>query len=120
LDIRLKTLGADHPDLSTRYFDIGNCYKELYLFNQAIGNYKKGFKIENAGGFPFRIAQCYELQLDFNAAFDYFLQSAEIRKSDEEVGISHGATQESIANARRLAKKLNREDELPKWVFESE
>ena len=120
LDIELKTLGAGHPYLSTRYFYIGNYHKALHMYNEAINSYNKGFEIENAGGFPFRIAQCYECQLDFNAAFDYYLQSAEIRKNDEDVCISHEATQESIVNARRLAKKLQREDELPKWTFESE
>jgi tetratricopeptide (TPR) repeat protein len=119
LDIRLKTLGARHPSAATSYFTIGTCYKESQLYNQAIDNYVKGFVIDSKGGFPFRIAQCFEALLDLNAAFDYYIQSAEIRKNDREVGIAHEATQESITNALRLAKQLLREDELPRWILES-
>jgi hypothetical protein len=57
--------------------------------------------------------------LDLNVAFDYYMQSAEIRKNDKEAGIAYEATQESITNAQRLAKQLHREDELPKWTFNS-
>jgi tetratricopeptide (TPR) repeat protein len=120
LEIRLLTDDSDSSKISTIYFTIGNCFKELRNYYQAIDNYSKGFKINSMGRFPFRIAQCYEALLDFNAAFDYYLQSAEIRKNDEEVGLDHSATQESTANAIRLAQQLSREDELPKWIFESE
>ncbi len=119
LDIDLKTLGEGHPSVATSYFAIGNCYKESQLYNQAIDNYVKGFVIDSKGGFPFQIAQCYEALLDLNAAFDYYIKSAEIRKNDRKVGIAHEATQESITNAQRLAKQLHREDELPKWTFNS-
>jgi tetratricopeptide (TPR) repeat protein len=120
LEIRLLTDDSDSSKISTIYFTIGNCFKELRNYYQAIDNYSKGFEINSMGRFPFRIAQCYEALLDFNAAFDYYLQSAEIRKNDEEVGLDHSATQESTANAIRLAQQLSREDELPKWIFESE
>jgi len=118
LAIELKTLGADHPDLSTTYFELGNCFKELRFYNQAIENYIKGFEIDNKGGYPFRIAQCYEALLDFNSAFDYYVQSGDIRRNHPEVGLEHTTTQESIAAAVRIAKQIRREDELPKWMNE--
>ena len=86
-----------------------------FRISQAIDNYNKGFEIQKAGGFPYQIAQCYEALSDLNAAFDYYLKSAEIRKNDDEVGISHEATLEAVTDARRLAEQLQRQDELPKW-----
>jgi len=117
LDIRLKILGARHPYLSDTYFDFGSCYKQLGMYEHAIEHFMKGFQIESKGGFPFQIAQCYEALFDFNAAFQFYLKSAEIRRNNEEMGVSHKATQVSIENARRLAFKLKRERELPKWIF---
>ena len=87
----------------------------MHIYNEAIDSYTKGFEIQKAGGFPYRIAQCYEALLDFNAAYDYYLQSAKIRKNDVRAGISHESTHEAVTNARRLAEQLQREDELPKW-----
>ena len=119
LDIQLKTLEAGHPNISTTYFSIGNCYKESQFYKQAIENYNKGFEINQAGGFPFQIAQCYESLFDLNSSLDYYVKSAEIRKNNHEVGMVHSATQESIANALRLAKILHKEDELPIWIVEN-
>ena len=116
LDIRLKTLGGEHPEVADSYFSLGNMYKNLYKFDLAIVNYQKGFFIEKKGGFPYKIAQCFEALNKQKKALDYYIQSAEIRKNHPKVGLDDEATQESISNSKRLAKVLGKEEELPEWI----
>jgi tetratricopeptide (TPR) repeat protein len=116
LDIRLKTLGGEHPEVAESYFSLGNMYKYLLKFDLAIVNYKKGFLIDKKGGFPFKIAQCYEALNQFIEALDYYIQSAEIRINHPKLGLDNEVTQESISNAKRIAKELNKENELPDWM----
>jgi hypothetical protein len=49
-------------------------------------------------------------------ALDYYIQSATIRKDDPVVGLDDEATKESISNAKRLAKELGKEGDLPEWM----
>jgi tetratricopeptide (TPR) repeat protein len=114
LDIRLKTLGTEHPDVASTYFNIGSINKNLNNFVLAIENYQKGFSIQQTGGYPFKIAQCYEELHEKEKALDYYFQSAEIRKDN--FGLEHDATQESIVNAKRLANELIKESDLPEWM----
>ena len=115
LKIKLKTLGDEHPDVASTYFYIGTINKNLNNFVLAIENYQKGFSIHKKGGYPFKIAQCYEELNQPKEALGYYIQSAEIRKED--IGIDDEATQEAISNAKRLAKELGKEGELPEWIF---
>ena len=114
LKIQLKTLGNEHPDVASSYNDIGTLYLNLDEFNKAIVNFQKGLKILHKGGFPFKIAQCYEALNKPSEALEYYIQSAEIRKED--IGIEDEATQDAISNAKCLAKELNKENELPEWM----
>jgi tetratricopeptide (TPR) repeat protein len=116
LAIELKTLGSKHSDVATSYFNIANCYYELKNYQCAIDKYKKGFITSRKGGFPFQIAQCYEELNEKENALDYYIQSAGIRKEDPVVGLEADATQEAIANAKRLAVELGKEEDLPKWM----
>ena len=68
------------------------------------------------GGCPFQIGKCYEALDNKKLALDYFIQSAEIRKEDPEVGINDESTKTSIESAMRLAKELGKENELPDWM----
>ena len=114
LDIQLKIFGKEHPEVATSYFDVGIVNECLNNFAIAIENYQKAFIIQKKGDYSCNIARCYE-ELDHPIeALDYYIQSVEIYKDD--IGIEHDATQESIANAKRLAKELDKEDELPKWM----
>jgi tetratricopeptide (TPR) repeat protein len=114
LAIRLKTLGAEHPDVAILYSNLGDCLKNLEKYLLAIDVFKKGLSIQKVGGFPFKIAQCYEALDQFEEALSYYIQSAEIRK--ERLGLEATETSEAIANAQRLAKQLGKEKQLPKWI----
>ena len=87
----------------------------MQLYQAAIKSFKQGFEISKRGGYPFRIAQCYEALTENKVALEYYLQSAEIRKNDPEAGIEAEITQQSIHACIRLAKELGSENELPKW-----
>ena len=114
LNILLKRLGNEHPEVVISYHNIGMCLMKSNQYHLAIKNFLKGYKIDKKGGFPFQIAQCYEELNQSSEAQDYYIQSAEIRKVD--IGIDDEATQEAIANAKRLAKALKKEKELPEWM----
>ncbi len=118
LDIQLKTLGAEHPNVSNSFWNIGNCQKELQIFIEAIQSFKSGFAIEKKGGYLFQIAECYEALSENLQALDYYIQSAEIRNDDPDAGIEAESTQQSIKACIRLAKELGKEDELPQWIKE--
>ena len=114
--IELKTLGGEHPDVASSYNNIGNCNYELKLYLLAIDFFKKGFSTLKKGGFPFRIGKCYEALDNKELALDFFIQSAEIRRNDPEVGMEDETTKASIESAKRLAKELGKENELPEWM----
>ena len=115
LEILLNKFGSEHPNISTAYYNIGNCYYALSEYLIAIENFLKGYNIEKKGGFPFQIAQCYEAINKPSEALNYYIQSAEIRKED--IAIDDEATQEAIANAKRLAKELGNGIVLPDWMI---
>ena len=117
LSIYIKTLGEEHPDVVTMYFNIGNCNYELKFYLLAIDFFKKGFSTLKKGGFPFRIGKCYEALDNKELALDFFIQSAEIRRNDPEVGMEDETTKASIESAKRLAKELGKENELPEWII---
>ena len=44
------------------------------------------------------------------------LQSAKIRKADPNYGLDNEQTKISITNAKRIAKELGKENDLPDWM----
>jgi tetratricopeptide (TPR) repeat protein len=114
LDIRLKTIGNKHQYLVNTYYNIGLVHKELNNFKDSIINFELGFEISSNDSFLFRIAQCFEALKEQKKALDYFIQCSEIR--NQEIGVEHQATQVAISNAKRLAKELGKEKELPEWM----
>ncbi|WP_297510941.1 tetratricopeptide repeat protein [Flavobacterium sp.] len=118
LDVQNKINGSHHPDVATYLLYIGDCQKEMQLYHEAIISLKQGLEISKRGGYPFRIAQCYEALAENKVALEYYLQSAEIRKNDPEAGIEAEVTQQSILACIRLAKELGKENELPEWIRE--
>ena len=46
LDIKLKRLGEDHPDVATAYHNIGSIYDDQKKFKEAMSFYKKSLSIK--------------------------------------------------------------------------
>ena len=116
LTIELKTLEKQDPELVTSYFNIGICQKELGLYSIAIQSFNSAFNIQVKGGVAFQIAECYEALSENLQALDYYIQSAEIRKEDPDLGPEADSTQKSIKACFRLSKELGMESKLPAWM----
>ena len=114
LSIMLKILGENNESVAITYFNIGRVWYSKGNYDKAIGLLQKAFAELKSGGIPYKIAQCYEALDQSIKALDYYLQSTLNRK--EKIGIEDEATQQSIANTKRLAKQLNKENELPDWI----
>lgn len=112
----LKIVTNDQVKISKLIFRIGFCHQQINDFTLAIEAYKKGLLVQNSSSCHFHIAQCYEALNERENAFNYYIQSAEIRKDDPDLGIESVSTQEAISNAKRLAKEFNKEHELPDWM----
>jgi tetratricopeptide (TPR) repeat protein len=116
LAVNLKNLGPEHPDVSDSYWSIGLMFRNMRNFQKAIENFTNGFRIQRKGGYPFNMAGCYEELNQLENAFEQYLLSAEVRYNDPDTGPLDDATKESVANTKRLAKILGKENELPEWM----
>ena len=63
-----------------------------------------------------QIGRCHEAMGNKALALDYYIQSAEIRKSNPKVGLESKLTKHSIEQATRIAKELGKENDLPDWI----
>jgi hypothetical protein len=117
--LKLYKKGLNTSYKNDFYFKIGNCLFAMGKYESSINAYLKGFIHEKKGAYPFKIAQCYEALNDKVNALDYYIQSATIRKEDPKVGLAKEATQEAISNAKKIAKELGKEDDLPEWMIEN-
>ena len=62
------------------------------------------------------IGKCYDALNKKELALDYFIKSADIRKSDPEADINDAVTLDSVQNVLRIAKELGKENELLEWM----
>ena len=112
----MKILGSAHPNTGRCYYNIGGIWRDVGDYRKAIENFVNGYAILKEVQIADKIALCSEKIDDIATASIYYKEAAEIRKHD--LGADHKITQESIANCIRLAKKVNKENELPKWIRE--
>ena len=116
LKIKIETNSKSKPSLQILYHNLGCCFQNITEYQLAIDAFEKGYAIEKKGGYPFRIANCYENLGNLDDALYFSIQSAEIRKNDPKAGINHESTIESINNSLRLANQLEKQAELPEWI----
>ena len=73
------------------------------------------FKKERAqGGIKFYLGICYEKINQLNKSLFYYKESAEIRKKTK--GLKHTETKKVISHLVHIANKMNKIDQLPKWI----
>jgi tetratricopeptide (TPR) repeat protein len=142
LDIRLKTLGNQHPSVATSYNNIGLAWDNKGEYDKALEFYQQCLEIQlktlgnqhpavaisyskigvawlnkgENGKAYMNIGIYLEALSENETALEYYLQSAEIRKDDPDLGLESESTQEAIAAAKRLAIELGKETELPEWM----
>tara|TARA_B110001450_G_scaffold80128_1_gene75961 strand:+ start:361 stop:894 length:534 start_codon:yes stop_codon:yes gene_type:complete len=115
LAIKLKVYGDQHPYTGDSFFGLACVYLEQKRFKKALDYLKKGFVIyPNLGGFPFKIAICYENLNQLEKAAKNYCLSAEIRK--KALGIEDDSTQKAIQEAIRTSKETNNIKLLPIWI----
>jgi tetratricopeptide (TPR) repeat protein len=107
---------VDGKELEDLYNWLGKVYFLKKEYHSAIESYKSGFEIYKNARFLYGIAQCYEALGDIKFAIDYFIQCAEILKTDR--GVENTNAKKAIQNAKRLATELGKENELPDWMRE--
>jgi tetratricopeptide (TPR) repeat protein len=102
-------------ELITAYFRKGFCYYELKNNLSAIDSFNLGFKISSRPYFLDRLAQCYESENNKNLALQYYIEYAE-KVRLEENSDNKDDIESAIQNAFRLAKDLEKMNELPDWI----
>ncbi len=123
LFIKLKTLGADHPAVATSYGNIGLTWKSKGNYNKALEYYENSLSIRlktlgvdhpDVANSHHNIGQVWESKGDKDKAMKNYILSADIRF--KKLGADHSLTKTTIGNAKRVAKDLGKENELPEWM----
>ena len=102
-------------DISKYYFRIAVCFENTKEYANAVSILKEGYDLYKKSYFLEFIAKCYEMNNDKIESLNYHIQHAEMMKTNPEEGITYTRIQESINNTKRLAKELDRENDLPEW-----
>ena len=74
-------------------------------------------KIRTDGGVLLSLGECQEKAGLYNEALNSYVLSSENRVNNLLNGIENIKTIESIEYAKRLAKKIGKESELPNWMI---
>lgn len=96
---------------------IGSCYFYLNEINNAIEKFFIALKIKSDGGVLLSLGECQEKAGLYNEALNSYVLSSEDRVNNLLNGIENIKTIESIEHAKRLAKKIGKENELPNWMM---
>ena len=121
--IRLKTLGGEHPSVATSYNNIGLTWKTKGEYDKALEYYEKCLAIylKTLGEeHPYvatsynNIGLAWDSKGEYEKSLEFYVLSSQIRF--KKLGASHNLTNKSIENAKRVAKELGKENELPDWM----
>jgi tetratricopeptide (TPR) repeat protein len=124
LNIYIQSYGIYHPDVVDVLIKIAECSMSLLVYLDAIENYNKVISISeyseelsshiSRGEILNQIGICYESISDKKNALINFIQSAAERHDclwEQQESIL-----ESVENAKRIAKEIGKENELPEWM----
>ena len=109
--------------MATSYNNIGQVWNKKGEYDKALEYYEKCLAIflKTLGGeHPdvatsyFNIGKMHECKTEYEKAFEHYVLSSQIRF--KKLGASHNLTKTSIESAKRLAKELGKENELPEWM----
>ena len=123
LTIRLNVFGQEHPSVNELYKSIVLASFKKMDYNKALDTLLKqlimlkktlGVEHTDVANIYYSIGLASELNGDIENALDNYIISVNITK--KLLGNEKELTQEAIANAKRLAKELDKESELPEWM----
>ena len=118
-------MGGEHPDVATSCNNIGLTWNKKGEYDKALECFEKclAIRLKTLGGeHPhvatsyYHIGKCYDALTRKELALDYFVQSAEICKSNPEASKNGKLTIWSVQNVLRIAKELGKENEIPEWM----
>ena len=117
LKIEVCNLGIENSETGATFFIVANLFLENKEYQKALNCFLKGFlSNQDSGGFPFKIAICYENLSKPKKAIENYCLSAEIRKKS--LGSKDDTTKKAIQEAIRLAKETDNLKLLPDWIKE--
>ena len=123
LAIRLKTLGGEHPDVANSYNSIGHVWRIKLEYDKALGYYEKCLAIKlkifgkehpSIANEYKKIGNTWEIKGEYEKALVYYISSSQIKYN--KLGALHGSTIAIVYNAKRVAEKIGKENELPEWM----
>lgn len=127
IEMELIFHNGDESKVYGYFINMALTHKLNFDFLTAIKYYKKCIEIKlklveefhpDLSDLHFIIAECYELANKLYEAYCEFVLSAEIYRSNA-FNYTFGLnSEEAISNAKRLAKLMGRENELPVWMKE--
>jgi len=116
IEIRLKNLGNRHPLIAETFYNMAKLHDMDGNIEKAITNFKEAYSIDKKYIYALKLAACYE-KYDYKInSLEIFIQAAEIQKDEIEAGAENEDTKSSMENTLRLAKELNKMDEVPDWI----
>ena len=116
--IELSAFIDETIDVSRFYYFIGKIHRQRKNIIEAINQFQKGQSISPKWYFSYQIAGCLEEMSDLANALKLYIEVAEMLKDDPEAGLNDKDTLKSIQHAKRLAKELGNEGDLPQWITE--
>jgi len=110
----LNIKNLDEFELKKAYGSIAICQHNLKKYESAIISYKKSMTADSDINTLFAIANCYLSLKNKTEAFQYFLEG--LKNTEENKDQINQELQDRIDIAKRLAKELKKENELPDWM----
>jgi tetratricopeptide (TPR) repeat protein len=118
LEIKIKIYGENHVELIRTYVNMGKTLTKLVDYHQAIEYFKVAISIQISDDLLFLIAGCYEDLKEFQIAFKFFIESAEMCKSN--YGIENDNTKKYSKKCIDFAKIHDMSSSLPHWMKDTE
>jgi tetratricopeptide (TPR) repeat protein len=118
LDIKINIYGENHMELIKTYLNLGKTLTKLFDYSQALEYFNLGISIQKSDDLLFTIAGCYENSQQFDMAYKYFIESAEMSKSN--YGLEKDSTKKYSKKCSDFAKLHGLSDSLPQWIKNTE
>ena len=101
-------------ELSRLNLKLGKCYQVLKKYELAIEAFEKGIEHDKNIEIYFKISECYESNNDKKMALQFFIEAG--MYGIQTLDVNNEMLQNSIVNAKRLARELGKLSDLPEWM----
>jgi tetratricopeptide (TPR) repeat protein len=116
LEIRINNKFINNSDLSYTFYAVGRCFFNLEKYEPALKKFLNAYDLDKNCNLSFWIAHCYEELQQRHLALNYYIESSEIAFKYLGVNADETDLHEAVANSKRLAAEMGKENELPEWM----